>query len=229
MSDPINNFNILLDTTGPSGLAVTIGDGSAFIPTQTTTVSISHTATDVIQMKIWGDVDEEFNSSIKSTEETSAWISYASVTDIKLSTTDATKTIYVKLRDDVYNESNTVSAAVILDMTLPVVTLVSGPTPNKVSKIPSKDTSEFTFTVSEQFTEYKIMVVPSTATSAEAGGGVVIPITAGSVNMSGTGTFEQDTAITCTIKGTDLETASAGDGNKIVKIFVKDRAGNWSA
>jgi hypothetical protein len=31
-----------------------------------------------------------------------------------------------------------------------------------------------------------------------------------------------------TIKGTDLETASAGDGAKTVKVFVQDLAGNWS-
>ena len=31
-----------------------------------------------------------------------------------------------------------------------------------------------------------------------------------------------------TINGADLETASAGDGVKIVKVFVKNAAGTWS-
>ena len=40
--------------------------------------------------------------------------------------------------------------------------------------------------------------------------------------------YPATTGITSVIDGRDLETASAGDGVKVVKVFVKDDAGNWS-
>ena len=46
--------------------------------------------------------------------------------------------------------------------------------------------------------------------------------------MSGTGTFKANTGIACTITGADLEVASSGDGQKIIKVFVKNSAGTWS-
>jgi hypothetical protein len=36
------------------------------------------------------------------------------------------------------------------------------------------------------------------------------------------------TVVNCKIYGADLATASAGDGDKIIKVFVQDVAGNWS-
>ena len=57
----------------------------------------------------------------------------------------------------------------------------------------------------------------------------MIPATAGSSNTSGSaGTYPAATNIQVTITGTDLETASPGDGAKIVKVFVKNEAGTWS-
>jgi hypothetical protein len=47
--------------------------------------------------------------------------------------------------------------------------------------------------------------------------------------MHGTTATAADASISCTINGADLETASSGDGAKIVKVFVKDASGNWSA
>ena len=42
------------------------------------------------------------------------------------------------------------------------------------------------------------------------------------------GNYPAATNIQVTITGTDLETASPGDGAKIVKVFVKNEAGTWS-
>lgn len=70
-------------------------------------------------------------------------------------------------------------------------------------------------------------MVPA-ANSLQAAG-VVIPTTGGSENTSGAaGGYKANTNISVTINGADLETASAGDGTKIVKIFVKNAAGTWS-
>ena len=60
----------------------------------------------------------------------------------------------------------------------------------------------------------------------------LIPVAGGSINTSGTADegneFAADTAINVTINGTDLESASGGDGTKIVKVFVKDERDIWS-
>lgn len=70
-------------------------------------------------------------------------------------------------------------------------------------------------------------VVPQTNSTQESGR--VIPTDAGSINTSGTeGNYEASTPISVTITGTDLETASGGDGVKIIKVFVKTEAGLWS-
>lgn len=62
-----------------------------------------------------------------------------------------------------------------------------------------------------------------------SGSVTVIPTTSGSTNTSGSeGGYEADTNIQVTINGTDLETASSGDGVKIVKVFVRNAAGTWS-
>ena len=50
----------------------------------------------------------------------------------------------------------------------------------------------------------------------------------GSTNMSATGEFADAEAINCTITGADLEAASAGDGEKVIKVFVRHAAGTWS-
>ena len=77
------------------------------------------------------------------------------------------------------------------------------------------------------FEEYKVCVVPANTSTQDAG--TIIPITGGSVNTSGNeGDYEASTNIQVTIKGVDLETASSGDGVKIVKVFVKNAAGTWS-
>jgi hypothetical protein len=54
-------------------------------------------------------------------------------------------------------------------------------------------------------------------------------MTNGSVNMGGTGTFPKDTPINCQINCADFELANPADEKKVIKVFVKDQAGNWCA
>lgn len=83
------------------------------------------------------------------------------------------------------------------------------------------------FTSDVEFDEYKVCVVP--ANSSEQDAGTLIPTTGGSINTSGNeGNYPATTNIQVTINGTDLESASTGDGVKIVKVFVKTAAGIWS-
>jgi hypothetical protein len=157
----------------------------------------------------------------------SSWITYDTSKNIKLSLGDGTKTIYLKIRDDVGNETTYVSDSISLDSTSPVVAIMSGPTPNKISKVATYDTSAIEWQTDEAFVEYKIKVVPTTGSDNTTG--TLVGTSNGSSNTSGSaGNYPASENITTNIKGADLEAASAGDGTKIVKVFVKDATGNWS-
>ena len=212
-------FNLTLDTTAPSG-------GSISLPSRTSSVNISATlgATGASYMKLWGDICATAGGTA-ITEANASWVAYNTSASIILTATDGTKTVYAKFKDDVGNESSSVNASVILDSTVPVVTIV-GPDVSKISKVSGYNVSAFSFSASEAFNEWSVRVVPATSSLHTAG--TEIPTTGGSTNMHGTTQTAASTAIECTIYGADLETASSGDGAKIIKVFVKDLTGNWS-
>lgn len=213
-------FNILLDTLAPSGLTVLINDGAKYTTGSTVSLKIAVDDADTsgYQMKIWGTADVE-------TEEAASWQTFAATKSVGLSTGDGLKTIYVKVRDDVGNESSIASDSITLNTSVPTV-IIDGPDKSKISKVEGYNTSTFSFISDMIFTEYKVCVVPVNTSLNTVG--VIIPDTNGSENTSGTGEFPADTPIDVTIKGADLEAASSGDGTKIIKVFVKNEAGTWS-
>ena len=220
-------FDLELDTLGPSNPVLTFVDG-LYTPVQIVNIDVltDDPITTGYQMKIWGDVDLTFDANVQGTEGTSTWITYTALKQIKLSTGDALKTVSMKIRDDVYNESTIASDTITFDSTLPIVNIVAGPDVTKISKILSKNECNFSFQTAEIFVEYKVKVVPNSASLENAG--TTIGTVNGSLNMSGTGTFPAATPINSKITGADLEITSAGDGVKVIKVFVKDLAGNWS-
>lgn len=223
-----NNFTVTLDTTGPASPSIVIEGNAAYASAQLVNCAIScgDGVTTGYQMKIWGNVDPANDANVQTLEANSAWITYATSKQIKLLTGDGTKTLYVKIRDDVYNESAQASDAITLDMNAPVVT-ITGPTVNKISKIVGKNSFQGSFTVDGSYEEYQVRVVPSTGSDHTAG--TIIPTAGGSTNTSGSaGGYNGATPITFTVFGADLETASAIDGAKIIKVFVRDGANNWS-
>ena len=213
-------FNLILDTLAPSGLTLQINGGAQYTTAQevTLTISVDDADTSGYQMKIWG-----INGA--TTETNASWETYTTSKTVTLPTGDGLKTIYIKVRDDVYNESSSVSSSITLNTSVPTVT-ITGPDVTRISKVSPKNISTFSFISDSNFTEYKVKVVPSGASLQDAG--ISIGTSGGSTNMSGSGTFEANTAITCKIYGSDLETASSGDGAKIIKVFVKNDAGTWS-
>jgi hypothetical protein len=88
---------------------------------------------------------------------------------VTLSTGDGSKTLTWRLRDDVFNESATATDSITLDTTVPVVTLDSGPTPAKISKIATKRTSTVTWHADVHIQAYKVKVVPSSSSIHTAG------------------------------------------------------------
>ena len=213
-------FNLVLDTLAPQGLTVKLNNGSQYTTSKNVTLSlsVSDTSTSGYQMKIWG-IDGA------SSEDSASWETFASTKSIALPTGDGLKTVYVKVRDDVCNETAVASANITLDTSVPAVTII-GPDVSKISKVSPKNVATFSFTSDVAFTEYKIKVVPSKSSLHDAG--TLIGSANGSTNMRATGTFKASTAITCKIYGKDLEAASAGDGEKIIKVFVKNTVGTWS-
>jgi len=222
-------FTLTLDTTGPASPSISLDSGAEYATAQlvTATIGTTDSPTTGYQMKIWGDVDTTHNANIQGTEGASSWISYSTSQQVKLSSGDGSKTVYLKIRDDVYNESSQASDTIILDMTLPVVT-VSNVSATKISKVSGKDEMTFQFSGDSIFDAYKVKVVATSGAAHDTG--TQIGTANGSANVAGsTGNYPASTPITVTINGADLEVASGGDGAKIIKVFIQDNAGNWSA
>ena len=214
-------FNLTLDTLAPSGLAVTLNDGAIYTTSQSVTlgVSVSDGVTTGYQMKIWG-VDGVAD------EQSASWETYAASKSVVLPAGKGLKTVYVKVRDAVGNETTAVSDSITLDTSVPAVT-VTGPDKATISKVAGFNLAVINFMADVAFEEYKVCVVPATSSTQDAG--TVIGTASGSIATSGaSGGYEADTNIQVTISGADLEAASAGDGVKIVKVFVKNAAGTWS-
>lgn len=212
-------FNLTLDTTAPAGAGVTINGGATATnnPLVDLALTMADSQTSGYQMKIWG-------IAAAVAEADAAWETFAEAKQVTLPSGDGVKTVYVKFRDGAWNESAQVSAVITLNTAVPVVTVL-GPDRSKVSKVPGMDTSVFTFTTDAPVAEYKVCAV--TSENATHTQGAQIPKEAGRVNMSG-GAVAANTEVSCTVKAADLETASAGDGLKIVKVFAKTDAGTWS-
>ncbi len=249
-------FNITLDTTGPSGVSVKI-NGDA-VRTTSTAVTLDITCSDSdttgYQMKIWGDIGDTALS-----ESDASWEAFANSKNVTLSDGQGdTLTVYVKVRDDLYNTSATASDTIILYTETPTVTVVSGPTPVRITTVAghddatalekvvilAKSVSTATFTADKEISDIRVMVVSGiNALNADASN-VLIPSTLSKIY---TGTSDDPTVLTgsdgmtvsnlaiasgtevhVAIAGDDLKTASSGDGVKLVKIFVREKDANWS-
>lgn len=213
-------FNLTLDTLAPQGLTIKLNNGSQYTTSKSVTLSIALTdaSTAGYQMKVWGINGAELESN-------ASWETFATSKSITLLNNDGLKTVYVKVRDDVCNETAAASATITLDTSVPAVTII-GPDVSRISKTAPKNVATFSFTSDVDFVEYKIKVVPSQSSLNDAG--TLIGTANGSANMKGTGTFKKNNAISCKIYGKDLEMASSGDGEKIIKVFVKNAHGTWS-
>lgn len=213
-------FNLTLDTLAPGGLSISLNDGATYTTSLTVSMklSLSDDATAGYQIKVWG-IDGA------ASESDATWESYVATKTIILPAGDGLKTVYVKVRDDVGNESAAASDSITLNTAVPSVT-VTGPDKSKISKVSGHNSAAFSFVADTDFEEYKVCVVPATNSLHTAG--TVIPTTGGSAGTSGNVRYKAKTAVNVTINGVDLESASSGDGVKIIKVFVKNAAGTWS-
>ena len=215
-------FNLILDTTAPQSIVLKINNGAQYTTSREVTLSITtqDESKTAYQMKIWG-IDSVDSEGLAN------WETYNQSKTVNLTSGDGIKTIYVKLRDDVYNESAAVSSSITLNTGTPTVT-ITGPDVARISKKTGKNLSSFSFISNVDIIAWKVMVVESSDALNDTGTNIQIPITNGSINMTGSTKTNAGDSISCTINGTDLETASSGDGTKIIKVFVQNVAGTWS-
>lgn len=219
-----SSFKLTLDTTPPSLSAVLNGGAPV---TSLLKVPLALKITDAsragYQYKVWGDVGGGL------TEEEAEWQTYGEaeelLTEAELSTGDGAKVVFVKARDDVWNETTAKELTVELNTNVPTITITAGPTPTKISEIAGKRTSVFTFKADEAISQWKVEVVGEVGSTE--GTGTVIPATNGSV-VSGA-ELAGETNKEGSIDGRDYDTAVGADGEYIVKVFGKSKAsGLWS-
>ncbi len=165
------NFTLTLDTTAPLTPTLAINAGAAATNVQAVTANISTAdgTTTGYQIKLWGSVDLTANPNIQATEGTSAWIAYNAAQPVTLSAVDGTKTLNLKIRDDVGNETAIVTDTITLDTTLPVVSISVAFAPTKVSKVATFDTVTGSFQSDTAITAWKIKVVPAIGSTESAG------------------------------------------------------------
>lgn len=220
-------FNLTLDTVAPSGITLKINGGASRTGSLPVTLAIGCSDSDKTgyQMKIYGDV----NGGL--TESAAEWQEFAAApTGYSLTSGDGTKTIKVKVRDRVLNESAETSAAITLDTTNASVTISAGPDKTEISEVDGANVATFSFTANEPFEQYKVCVVSATTDTQDKG--TVIGTTNGSTNTSGTGNYSADTPIEVKINAKDYRAAlGVGTGAVtklgIVKVFVYDGI-QWS-
>lgn len=211
-------FNLTLDTLAPSITSFTINDGASVTTSRNVTLKI--TAAEAASMKIWG-IDGA------ATESAASWETFSATKSVTLTSGDGAKTVYIKVRDAVYNESAASSDTITLSTAIPTIT-ITGPDVSVISEQSGKNTASFSFQSSMALKAWTVRLVPTNASAHDAG--TQIPTTGGSTNMNGT-TLAANTSMSCTIKGADLSTAAGGtDGTYIIKVFGQASANElWSA
>lgn len=211
-------FNLTLDTLAPIISAFSINNGASVTTSVNVTLSIS--CEDAASMKIWG-----INGV--ATESAASWETFSATKAVQLTSGDGSKTVYIKVRDSVYNESAVSSDTITLSTAIPTIT-ITGPDVSVISEQTGKNVATFSFQSSMALKAWKVKLVPSNSSAHDAG--TQIPTTGGSTNMTGT-TLAANTSKECKIYGADLSSAAGGtDGTYIIKVFGQASANDlWSA
>jgi len=209
-----------------------------------------------VEYKLWGDFNSDGGSTGTTEPENWSTLTYESgqtymlITGLKCTSGDGTKNVNLKVRDNAGNVSPLATQSFYYDTTPPTVEVsdidyqqiskvhelrLSGTTPAPVA---DKYADEMHFSFAPDSTCQAFKCCAYLTQEAAAGGSAAdtaIPTTAGSTNMSGTGTYAASVKINSMLKGADFETALGGvekagdkDGTHYVVVYVQDEGGNWS-
>lgn len=226
------SFTLVLDTAPPVNPGLLLNGGATVTGAREVTVTLSSAdyltgSRDVTWMRLWGDVDPLGDPQVHPLEADSGWLPFDPDYAVRLSDGSGRKTVRARLRDDVCNDTVEFSAFIDLDLTSPVVQMVTAVDRSRISKVAPCATALFTWQSTRPFDRYEVRVVPNIG--SPHGAGVVIGTAHGSANTTGVGAFEALVPMPTTIHGADLEIASPGDTVKVIKVFVRDLDGVWSA
>lgn len=113
-------FNLTLDTLAPQGVTLKINAGAIYTAKKAVTLAIgcSDASTAGYSMKIWGSIVGA------ATEADAKWENFSNTKAVTLTDGDGLKTVYIKVRDNVWNEAEPVSATITLNTAIPVITIV---------------------------------------------------------------------------------------------------------
>ena len=166
---------------------------------------------------------------------------YVSSGSVFVDDTTGLKTIYFKLRDDVYNESATASATINYVKERPGIQGVFV-SPVKLSLMDKKNVASGGFNFTETIDAVKIKIVSDVNASHDDPSNISIPTTNGSemwddfnVDSYDISTLDHEITIPVSmsvsfyINAKDIASVAPGDGVKIIKFFVRSAtSGLWS-
>jgi len=100
-----------VDASAPTGESISINSGSANTSSRSITLTISATDADSGLYQMIVSENSDFSGS--------SWETYSTSKSQTLSSGDGTKTVYAKFKDNIGNESSSVSDTIVLDTTAP--------------------------------------------------------------------------------------------------------------
>ncbi len=109
-----------------------------------------------------------------------------------------------------------VGSVVPADVLAPTPTVTSVDV-SKISRVAGKDVAAVNFTTNEDFVEFEVRVVADAGSSRASG------------NQLETAVVGARSAHSITVTDDELVAAAGAEGTNVLKVFVKDAAGNWSA
>jgi hypothetical protein len=226
-------LNLLLDLTAPAGVTLTAPANSGSL-----VVSVTGNSTDTDKsgytMKFWG-AGVTTNAVAGATEATAPALPFDNLPHNVTFAAEGAKTLYFAVYDSVGNKSNEATASVNIITSLPTITIdqvAGGQAPN----LPANDAGRFSvqagyrtltfrFSPNQAVTEWAIRRVQSTgALFTDAGNqtiGTTNGSTVGAVEAIASGAFKN---ITIDMRDMPNQVTEA----KIIKVFAKNAAGNWS-
>jgi hypothetical protein len=223
------SVTITLDTKPPASPTLLINAGSTVtghrvVQIDASTADYEGGARDVRQMKVWGDVEPDDVFGLRETD--SLWLPYTPTLNLRLTDGNGLKTLFARLMDDVCNTTPIFTDSITLDLSSPLIQVVTAIDRARISKVAPCAQATFAWQANVAHDRYQVRVVPTIGSSHQAG--VLLGTYYGSINTTGVGSFPADTPTTVVVAGADLEAASPGDTRKVLKVFVRGLDGKWS-
>ncbi len=232
-----NYINVTLDTIEPSGVGVLINGDEENTTSTAVTLTIDCSDPDLsgYQMKIWGTADAH-------DEADAIWETYQHTKNVILPSGDGLKTVYVKMRDDVWNENSLPAYdSITLHEKVPSVASFSVSS-SRLSLVNGKNLITGAFYVDENVDYVKLMIVQDVNARHDTPSNIAIPKNAGSDmyddnNLAAQaeavleleGSVGKECGINFIINASDIHAVAPGDGVKILKVFARSaETGKWS-